>query len=338
MPEVQCTKPISMAQSTTKNDLACGTKFVSSLLKHKDETVRSKYCFSMPTSPEETWVRCRKLWFTCLSTANADAQAAVSVFNTIGLLFIVFLAHKLLKLPYDWEEEADVNPMDPAMENPLRLSSDGYAYDHGGNEGSKNAAEQNEARLFRKSIEKRFAEQERRLADQAAQMQMIADMLQTAQAQIAAQADSTHMQGGGEDESLPSAEDLAEREMRERAGFGQAKPMAKQTVLVVREEASDGADVGRTLPAQVTALDGAAENYNVIGAELLASEVVEDGEEGGEEGRMEPAPASEFAPDAHDNEEDEDDDDNDALRRMQWRASSFEANTPETGSGSGWGF
>jgi hypothetical protein len=321
LPDMQCTKPVQIAEATMKNKLACGTEYVANSLKEGDEQSLGEYCYHMPTSPEEPYVKCRDKWYTCVSSANADAQAAVSIVSTIGLVLLVFLAHKLLLLPSQTTQSAEPSraTQGAQLDNPLRVGGgDGTSkgYDDAVSYEEKNededdkskfavAAEQEEAHLFREAIQRRFVDQESQLAEQQRRFADQESRLADQERRFADQESRlVHQAAQLKTMALTLKKTQAtELERQARAGFGQAIPLAKA-------EASDDEIFVETTSTDANASD--------------------DGKDEGDG---------------------EDEDDNEASRRLaedeaedeaeasalRWRASSFNRPSSKTGGGSSTG-
>jgi hypothetical protein len=86
LPDTQCTTPIAIAASSSKNVKACGTSYADEAIQGKTKNARGKYCFIPPESPI---YRCAPSGWTCFSRGLAEAWALVQFFNAFWITALI---------------------------------------------------------------------------------------------------------------------------------------------------------------------------------------------------------------------------------------------------------
>jgi hypothetical protein len=86
LPDTQCTTPIAIAASSSKNVKACGTSYADEAIQGKTKNARGKFCFIPPESPI---YRCAPSGWTCFSRGLAEAWALVQFFNAFWITALI---------------------------------------------------------------------------------------------------------------------------------------------------------------------------------------------------------------------------------------------------------
>ena len=96
--------PIALAESASKNYLACGTSYSKKIIAKNKNSARKKYCYKTPVEPQENYYECNFSPYECVTQGLAAGQAVMAIVNTIALIVIMFIAQKLLRIPISNEE------------------------------------------------------------------------------------------------------------------------------------------------------------------------------------------------------------------------------------------
>jgi hypothetical protein len=86
LPDTQCTMPIAIAASSSKNVQACGTTYADEAIQEKTKNARGKYCFIPPEAPI---FRCAPSGWTCFSQGLAAAWSLVGFFNAFWVMMLI---------------------------------------------------------------------------------------------------------------------------------------------------------------------------------------------------------------------------------------------------------
>lgn len=86
MPNTQCTTPIAIASTQTKNAQACGSSYSIRMIEESRKNTRGKYCFMPPEAP---LFKCSPFGWTCFNRGLAHAWSFMGFLNMFFITGII---------------------------------------------------------------------------------------------------------------------------------------------------------------------------------------------------------------------------------------------------------